>query len=131
MLASARNKKINHWIKFENMNKSKFESFWKLLYNMSYKKFLILQKTLIKYLNKNFIHVSNSFISMLVFFVKKLSRELCFCVNYHVLNKLTKKNYYFLFLINEILEWINKTRWFMKFNIIHVFHRIQIIKKNK
>ena len=90
-LASARNKKINHQIKLKNINESKSESFWKLLYNMSCEKFLILQKTFIKYLNKNFIHVSNSFADTFVFFVKKSDKELHFYVDYYILNKLTKK----------------------------------------
>ena len=103
-LASARNKKINYQIKLKNTNENRSESLWKLLYNMSCEKLLTLQKTLTEYLNKNFIHVSNSFISTFVLFVKKLNRELYFCINYHTLNKLMKKNCYFLFLINEILE---------------------------
>ena len=77
---------------------------------MSCKKFLTLQKTLIKYLNKDFIHVSNSSVSMLVLFVKKSDRELHFCVDYHALNKLMKKNHYFLFLINKTLEQISKIK---------------------
>ena len=62
---------------------------------MSHEKLLTLQKTLTEYLNKSFICVSNSFVDMSVLFVKKLSEELCFCINYCTLNKLMKKNHDF------------------------------------
>ena len=113
------------------MNENKSELLWKSLYNMLYKKLLILQKTLIKYLNKNFIHVSNLFVNTSVLFVKKSDKKLHFCVDYHTLNKLMKKNHYFLFLINKTLEQISKTRWFTKLDIIYIFHKIQIAEKDE
>jgi hypothetical protein len=53
---------------------------------------LILCRTLIELLKKNFIQVSNLLATTLVLFVQKLKKNLCFCVDYRNLNKLIKKN---------------------------------------
>ena len=76
---------------------------------MSRDELLILRKTLIEHLDKEFIRVSNSLAAALVLFVKKSERELRFCVDYRALNRLTRKNRYLLSLINETLKRIDKT----------------------
>ena len=77
---------------------------WGPLYGMSRSKLLILWRTLTELLNKDFIHISNSPADAPVLFMKKPNKELQFCVNYHTLNKLIKKDQYPLPLINEMLE---------------------------
>jgi hypothetical protein len=55
---------------------------------MSYDELLILRKTLIKFLNKNFIHVSSFSAATLILFIKKFNKELHFYIDYHALNTL-------------------------------------------
>lgn len=74
----------------EKRNTANFS--WDLLYSMSRDKLLVLQKTLTGLLDKEFIWISNSVAAVLVLFTKKPERELCFCVDYQELNKITRKD---------------------------------------
>ena len=114
-----------------NKNEKAWKFSWKSFYNMIKNKLLILRKTLMKYLDKSFIWVSNSSVTASVLFVKKSDDSLCFCVNYHSLNNITWKNCYSLLLINETLEQIEKAKWFIKLNVIAVFHKIWIQKEQE
>ena len=73
-------------------------------------KLLMLCKTLTELLDKKFIYISNFPATALVLFAKKSSSRLYFCINYHALNQIIRKNYYLLLLINKTLERIEKTR---------------------
>ena len=70
---------------------------------MSKDELLVLRKTLLDYLSKGFIRVSNSLVVALVLFAKKLGGGLRFYVDYYTLNRLTRKDYYPLLLIQETL----------------------------
>ena len=72
---------------------------WGPLYNMLRDKLLMLRKTLNELLDKGFIRVSNSLAAAPVLFVRKPGGGLCFCIDYRALNKLTRKDRYFLPLI--------------------------------
>jgi hypothetical protein len=84
--------KVDHCIKFKNMNDKKSESFWESLYNMSYKELLVLQKMLTKLLNKSFIYISNFSAAVSMFFMRKSEKELYFYCDYCELNQITRKN---------------------------------------
>jgi hypothetical protein len=56
---------------------------------MSRKELLVLRKTLIKLLNKNFIRASNSSAVAPILFAKKPNEGLRFYVDYRVLNAFT------------------------------------------
>jgi len=77
---------------------------------MSKDELLILRKTLIDLLDKGFIRVSNSLITALILFIKKLKRGLQFCINYKRLNRVIKKDRYSLSFIYETLRNINKAK---------------------
>jgi len=77
---------------------------------MSKDELLILRKTLIDLLDKGFIRVSNSLITALILFIKKLKRGLQFCINYKRLNRVIKKDRYSLPFIYETLRNINKAK---------------------
>jgi hypothetical protein len=94
-------------------------------------KLLVLRKTLTNLLNKGFICVNNSPAAALVLFVCKPGKGLRFCVNYQGLNRVTKKNRYFLPLIYKTLQNISKARWFTKLNVIAAFYKIRITKEDK
>ena len=101
------------------------------LYNMSRDELLVLQKYLKKHLFKVFIYVSSFSAAFSVIFVKKLGGELYLCVNYHGLNNLTVKNYYSLFLIQEILNLITSSVIFIKLNIITAFNKLRMTEEEK
>ena len=95
---------------------------------MSRDELLILRKTLIDLLDKGFIRVSNSLITALVLFIKKLKGGLRFCIDYRGLNQVIKKDRYLLPLIYETLRNINKAKWFIKLNVIAAFYKLRILK---
>ena len=64
----------------------------------------MLYKTLIELLDKEFIRVSNSPVAAPVLFIQKPGGGLQFYYDYRALNKLTRKDYYPLPLIQEILS---------------------------
>ena len=55
---------------------------------MFYDKFLVLRKTLMEFLDKNFIYISNFLITVFILFAKKLNEGLRFYINYYILNAL-------------------------------------------
>jgi hypothetical protein len=98
---------------------------------MSRNELLVLRKILTSYLDKGFIYVSNSPASAPVLFARKPGGGLRFYVNYYTLNKLTRKDRYPLPLISETLECIGKATWFIKLDIVHIFHKIRIAKEKE
>ena len=82
-------------------------------------------------LNKEFIHISSLPAAAPVLFIRKPSESLYFCINYYAFNQIIKKNHYSLLLIKKTLVWINKATYFIKLNVIAVFHNIYIMKGNE
>ena len=91
----------------------------------------MLKKYLKDNLIKRFIRVSFSSVVSLVLFVKKLKKNLCFCVNYRDLNVIIIKNRYSLSLIRETLNRLIKVKFFIKLDIITAFNKLRIIAKKK
>ena len=81
---------------------------------MSQNELLVLCNTLNGLLDKGFICVSQSSAAAPVLFVKKPGGGLWFCVDYHGLNKITRKDCYLLPLIQETLNSISKAKLFTK-----------------
>ena len=89
-----------------------------LLYNQSLEKLKITKKYLTSHLDKKFIISSSAIFIFFILFIKKTDEKfLKFYVNYRKLNTLIKKDRYLLFLIDETLARIEKTKIFIKFNI--------------
>jgi hypothetical protein len=101
------------------------------LYNISEDKLLVLRKFLEKNLSKGFIRASLSPAASPVLFAKKPSKRFCFCVDYRALNTITIKNHYPLLLIQEILAYFSKTKFYTKLDIIIVFNYIRIAEKQE
>ena len=101
------------------------------LYKMSILELQVLQKYLKKNLAKRFIRSNSSFVSFSVLFARKSFEKLRFCVNYRAFNIITIKNRYSLFLIQEILNRLIKAMIFFKFDIVTVFNKLRIQKKQK
>jgi hypothetical protein len=65
---------------------------WGRMYNMLRDKLLVLQKTLIEYLDKGFIRVSSLLATIPVLFIQKPGGGLRFYIDYRGLNKITCKD---------------------------------------
>ena len=63
-----------------------------------------------------------------ILFIKKKDSLLQVCVNFHMLNKVTKKDCYPLLLISNLLDMSWKAQIYLKINLHHVYHLIQIAK---
>ena len=61
-----------------------------------------------------------------VLFVKKRDGSLCLCVNFHGLNRISKKDYYLLLLISDLLDSPRKARVYSKINLCHAYHLVHI-----
>ena len=88
-----------------------------------------------KYLNDNlvkkFIRSNYSLIVSFILFIRKFNEDLRLCVNYRILNAIIIKNRYLLFLIQKTLSRIYKIEIFITFNIIVIFNKLRMIKKEK
>jgi hypothetical protein len=60
-------------------------------------------------------------------FVKKLGEGICLCINYRLLNTITKKDCYLILLIKETIANIAGYRIITKLDIRKAFNRIRII----
>ena len=81
-----------------------------------------------KYFKKKFIKFFLIEISIL--FVKKKNEIFRLYVNYKNLNLLIIKNKYFLSLINKSFDRLNKIRIYTNFDIIAIYNKFRIRKKN-
>ena len=61
----------------------------------------------------------------------KKNERLKLYINYKRLNKIIIKNYYFLLLINKMLNWLVKIKIYLKINFYNIYHRIKIQENNK
>ena len=75
-------------------------------------------------LQKGFIHPSTFFISSSVIFVHKFGGDIQICVNYQKLNDITIKNWYSISQLQEILNCLIYTQFFIKLNIISAFYKL-------
>ena len=66
---------------------------------------------------------------MLILFIKKRNGSLRLYVNYKIFNNLIIKNKYFLSLIDESLNRLNKVQIYINLNLIAICYRMKI-KKN-
>ena len=121
----------NYTIKLEKVNRKELIVPQGPLYNISRDELIVLRKTLIGLLNKQFIRVSNSLVVALVLFIQKLGSSLQFYIDYQALNWILRKDRYPLPLIHETLYIISKAKQFIKLNIIIAFYKIRIIERDE
>ncbi|KIN99390.1 hypothetical protein M404DRAFT_30447 [Pisolithus tinctorius Marx 270] len=74
----------------------------------------------------SFIHPTSSPYAALVLFIKKKDGSLQLCVDFHSLNKITKKDQYLLPLISDLLDSPSQAKIYTKINLQHAYHLIQI-----
>ena len=63
-------------------------------------------------------------------FVLKKDRSLYFCIDYCILNKVTRKNCYTFLLISKILDCLTRAIYFTKFDFKNTYYRIPIAEKD-
>lgn len=128
-LPPLRGKGVDHAIKLERKGDgTEPEVPWGPIYRMSRDELLVLRKTLTELLDKGFVRVSNSLAATPILFVRKPGGGLRFCVDYRVLNRLTRKDRYPLPLIQETLRNLTKAKWFTKLDVIAAFYRLRIVE---
>jgi len=114
--------------KIELINDSMFLCCW--VYWMFSVKLLKVKKYLNKNLSKKFIIFSQTLYFFSVLFILKANEDLWFCMNYWKLNVIFKRNKYFLFLINEIIDKIMSCKHLTELNIISAFNKLQMLLRS-
>ena len=108
--------------------KSNKKSFYEFIYFLFENELTILRIYFDKHLKNDFIKSFIFAIEISILFVKK-NENLRLCVNYRNLNLLIIKNKYFLSLIDENLNRLNKIRIYTSFDMIAAYNKFRI-KKN-
>jgi len=90
------------------------------------------QETLKEFIDENltngFICSTSSPHGVPVLFVKKKDGSLWLCVDFHRLNRITKKDRYPLSLISDLLDSPRKARIYTKIDLRHAYHLVHIAK---
>ncbi len=108
--------------KIELEDESQSSRSW--LYLMLSHKLQKVKKYLEKNLKKKFITLSKASFASSILFIEKKDDSLRFCVNYRKLNALTKRNHYSILLIDEVLAWIQGSKYLTQLNIIITFNKL-------
>src|SRR5207245_2750256 len=74
------------------------------IYSLSPSELESLRTFIDEHISYGFIHQATSAHGTPVLFVKKKDSSLCLCVDYHGLNKISKKDWYPLPLISDLLD---------------------------
>ncbi len=117
----------NHKIELENESQSSRS--W--LYFMSSYKLQKIKKYLEENLKKKFITLSKAFFASLILFVEKKDDSFRFCMNYWKLNALIKRDRYSILLIDEVLAWIQDSKYLTQLNIIVAFNKLRMSSESE
>ena len=101
------------------------------IYSLSASKQETLKKLIEDNLNIGFIQPTSSPHSTPVLFIKKKDGSLHLCVDFHSLNHISKKNYYLLSLISDLLDSSCKVQVCSKINLCHAYHLVHIANGNE
>jgi RNase H-like domain found in reverse transcriptase/Reverse transcriptase (RNA-dependent DNA polymerase)/Integrase zinc binding domain len=93
---------------------------------MSEVELAVLCEFIDEFLSKGFIRPSTSPAGVPILFAKKKDGGLRLCVNYHALNRITKKSCYPLPLINELLDHLHRTTIYTKINLRDGYYNIRV-----
>ncbi len=117
----------DHKIELKDENQSSRS--W--LYFMLSHKLQKIKKYLKENLKKKFITLSKAFFASSILFIEKKDDNLRFCMNYQKLNALIKRNRYSIFLIDEVLAWIQGSKYLTWLNIIITFNKLYMSSESK
>ena len=90
-----------------------------------------IKKYLEENLKKKFIIFSKALFASSILFIEKKDDNLCFCMNYWKLNALIKRNRYSILLINEVLAWIQDSKYLTQLNIIITFNKLRMSSESE
>ncbi len=93
---------------------------------MSSHKLQKIKKYLEENLKKKFITLSKASFASSILFIEKKDNSLHFCMNYQKLNALIKRDRYSILLINEVLAWIQDSKYLTQLNIIITFNKFHM-----
>jgi hypothetical protein len=77
------------------------------------------------------IRQSKSPLGAPVFFIKKNDRKLRFIQDYRALNAITRKNWYLLPLINNLIHWLEDVHYFTKLDVHWGYNNVHIHEGDK
>jgi len=117
----------NHKIELEDESQSSRSQ----LYFMLSHKLQKIKKYLEENLKKKFITFSKALFASSILFVKKKDDSLRFCMNYRKLNALIKRDRYSIFLIDEVLAWIQDSKYLTWLNIIVAFNKLRMSSESE
>ncbi|CAG8466715.1 10092_t:CDS:1 [Racocetra fulgida] len=63
--------------------------------------------------------------------IKKKNKKLRFCVDYRKLNSITKKDTYLLPYIDEMLDNLEKAKWFISLDLTSGYWQVEVKEENK
>ncbi len=121
-----------HWSydhKIELEDESQYSRSW-LYFMLSYK-LQKIKKYLEKNLKKKFITFNKALFASLILFVEKKDDSLRFCMNYWKLNVLIKRDRYSILLIDEVLTWIQDSKYLTWLNIIIMFNKLRMSSESE
>ncbi len=98
---------------------------------MSSYKLQKIKKYLEENLKKKFITLSKALFASSILFVEKKDDSLRFCVNYWKLNALIKRDCYSILLINEVLAWIQGSKYLIWLDIIVTFNKLRMSSESE
>ena len=96
------------------------------IYSLSVSEQEALKEFIEKNLNMGFILPTSSLYSALVLFIKKKDNSLCLYVNFHSLNHISKKDFYLLLLISNLLDSPRKAWVYSKINLYYAYYLVCI-----
>ena len=118
----------DHKIEFLNDNNALFRSRMYFLFELKLMKF---KKYLKNNLQKSFIVFSQVAYASSILFAIKFNDQLRLCVNYRRLNHITKRNRYFISLIEKTLIKVQDYKYLINLNIIFVFNKFRMSEKSE
>jgi len=125
-MSLSEHKSWDHEIPLLNDKQSK----WMSLYSMSEDQLKKVRTYLDENLKRGFIRPSKSLTEYSILFVSKKNDTKQLCVNYRQLNKITRQDSYFLPLIKELQDWLDRVKWFTSLNLKEAYYWVQM-KKDK
>ena len=96
------------------------------MYSLSQNELVALREFIDEHLATGFIRPLRSPYGTPVLFAKKKDGSLRLCVDFHGLNRITKKDCYPLPLISNLLDTSGRARIYTKINLQHAYHLIRI-----